>query len=66
MEYRHGFGRGLLAAYFGLKAFDKVHCEPLWEILMLNGIPTSITELIASTYTWNESTVKCFSLLIQK
>ncbi|XP_069983198.1 LINE-1 retrotransposable element ORF2 protein isoform X3 [Penaeus vannamei] len=59
VERRREFGRGLLAAYIDLKAFNTVHRESLWEILRLRGIPTRIIGLIASLYTGTESAVKC-------
>ncbi|XP_069989649.1 uncharacterized protein [Penaeus vannamei] len=55
------FGRGLLAAYIGLKIFDMVHWESLWEFLRLRGFPTRNIGLIivCILYTGTESAVKC-------
>lgn len=46
VEHRCEFGCGLPAAYISLKkAFETIHLESLWEILILIGIPTKIIVL---------------------
>nr|XP_027220584.1 uncharacterized protein LOC113812865 [Penaeus vannamei] len=46
-ERRRESGHGLIAGYIYLKeAFDTVHCESLWEILRLRGIPIKIIGII--------------------
>ncbi|XP_076031807.1 uncharacterized protein LOC143019724 [Oratosquilla oratoria] len=58
VERRLKFQKGFLAACVDLKkAFDSVHCEVLWDLLQISGIPARITELMADLYSGTESAV---------
>ena len=50
----------MLAAYVDLtKAFDSVHRETLWDLLLLRGIPARIIGLLTGLYSVTVSAVKC-------
>ena len=60
MERRRVFRQGMLAAYVDLKkAFDSVHRETLWSLLLLRGIPARIIGLLTGLYSETVSAVKC-------
>lgn len=54
-EHQYVFRQRMLAAYVGLKkAFDSVHCEVLWNLLQLCGIPARTTGLLTGPYSETE------------
>ena len=49
----------MLTAYVDLKkAFDSVHCQALWDLLRLHGIPAWIIGLLSGLYSRTEIAVK--------
>nr|VZI46112.1 unnamed protein product [Spirometra erinaceieuropaei] len=51
LKFRHGYQQPTAVCFVDFAAaFDSVHCESLWRIMALDGVPAKITAMIKAFY----------------